>query len=55
MTVTAIYPAVVCVLGLLLWVLARAFKWSLDHIPAIMFACGLLVWLFALAGKAVQL
>lgn len=45
MTVIAIIPAVICILGLVLWAFTDRFK-----TPAIiMFASGLLVWLFAVA------
>lgn len=53
MTIIAIIPALVCLIGLLLWVLAsnpkvsEAGKW--------MFVCGLLVTLFVMSKNVIRI
>lgn len=53
MTVTAYIPALVAVIGLLVYFLAT--KGETKETGRLMFACGLLVTLFTLASKVVRL
>ena len=53
MTVIALVSVLVCVLGLLLWVLPLPPK--VQEAGKIMFAAGLLASLLAVAGKAIKL
>lgn len=52
MTVIAIIPLIVCIVGLLLWALAT--NAILKRAGEYMFACGLLVTLFVVATKVLR-
>lgn len=54
MTLVAILPALVCLVGLVLMVVGKG-KPLMSQIGLVMFACGLLVTLFAVADKSVKL